>query len=68
MVSRVTKLITLLAGVSGTYSSPISSSASRAVVLNNSTQLRPSYDYVIIGGGTSGLVVANRLTEDPTST
>lgn len=24
-------------------------------------------DYVIIGGGTSGLVVANRLTEDPDS-
>lgn len=23
------------------------------------------FDYVIVGGGTSGLVVANRLTEDP---
>jgi hypothetical protein len=27
-----------------------------------------TYDYVIVGGGTSGLVVANRLTEHSSST
>lgn len=32
---------------------------------HDSQQLKESYDYVIIGGGTSGLVVANRLTENP---
>lgn len=31
------------------------------------SELKDSYDYVVIGGGTSGLTVAARLTEDPTS-
>jgi len=38
-----------------------------ARVHRSAESLLDAYDYVIIGGGTSGLVVANRLTEDPSS-
>ena len=30
-------------------------------------ELLGTYEYVIVGGGTSGLVVANRLSENPRS-
>jgi len=32
--------------------------------LTRSEQIEASYDYVIVGGGTAGLTVADRLTED----
>ncbi|KAL9125404.1 MAG: hypothetical protein Q9217_005389 [Psora testacea] len=42
--------------------------AERAVVVNNVSDLQAEYDYVVIGGGTSGLTVANRLTEQSDTT
>lgn len=36
-----------------------------AQIVGRGAPLNSSYDFVIIGGGTSGLTVADRLTEDP---
>lgn len=38
-----------------------------ARVVGRDTELKPSYDFVVVGGGASGLTVADRLTEDPES-
>lgn len=35
--------------------------------IREESQLHASYDYIIVGGGTSGLTVGNRLSEDPSS-
>ncbi|KAF1972084.1 choline dehydrogenase [Bimuria novae-zelandiae CBS 107.79] len=40
----------------------------RAEVKYSTSELLESYDYVVVGGGTSGLTVANRLSEDQNRT
>lgn len=54
----------LLALAHGTTTGRHSTLGPRMTLIDRVSQLKPVYDYVIIGGGTSGLVVANRLTED----
>ncbi|OLN83739.1 Oxygen-dependent choline dehydrogenase 7 [Colletotrichum chlorophyti] len=60
---RGLKTAALLALVSSQLS--IAAPAAAKFAKRNTTDLHDSYDYVIVGGGLSGLVVANRLTEDP---
>lgn len=46
------------------FATAIPNSLQHSNILQRSNDLREEYDYIIIGEGTSGLTVADRLTED----
>ncbi|KAK8006075.1 alcohol dehydrogenase [Apiospora marii] len=64
-LSTRSSLLWTLAAASSTLGFAIPPSAHQARQIRDGSQLLPAYDYVIVGGGTSGLTVADRLTEDP---
>lgn len=66
--SKRTSLLWTLAAASSALGFAIPRSAHQARQIRDASQLLPAYDYVIVGGGTSGLTVADRLTEDPNVT
>ncbi|KAI6830215.1 GMC oxidoreductase [Hortaea werneckii] len=68
MLIQVAQISAFLAVLKTAHGSPTTRFAPHAIVHHHPSKLHPEYDYVIIGGGTSGLTVANRLTEDDSVT
>ncbi|KAI9780602.1 MAG: hypothetical protein M1816_002798 [Peltula sp. TS41687] len=67
MPSITTQHLLLLVLTSTAYCQPYRL-AERAVLVDDVSNLKAEYDYIIMGGGTSGLTVADRLTEDHKTT
>lgn len=60
LVSTILQLLNIV------FSSPVTF-RNIATIKRSGSEINEIYDYLIIGGGTSGLTVADRLTQDGTS-
>ncbi|KAK7955817.1 GMC oxidoreductase [Apiospora aurea] len=65
-VSRSSLLLALAASCARGFAIPKSVHQARQIA--DVSDLLPAYDYVFVGGGTSALTVADRITEDPDAT
>lgn len=65
MVSHLLTLTTVVG--MATIGQSLPHNARSANIKRALADVSSTYDYIVIGGGTAGLTVANRLTEDPTS-
>jgi choline dehydrogenase len=54
----------VIVGLLGFGQVAAASGAPRWKILPEAEDVQPEYDFVIVGGGTAGLTVADRLTED----
>jgi ribulose 1,5-bisphosphate synthetase/thiazole synthase len=62
------RLLVSLACLSLSLAVAADAHSTRSTILTRAEQAAEIYDYIVVGGGQSGLTVADRLTEDEQNT